>query len=105
MRIGPLNKRVTIQTATESRDSHGDVAQTWATHATVWAAIEPLSGSERIVAQQAEAFTTHRVRIRYLSTVTSDMRVLYGTRYFNIESVLNIDERGEEMHLLCQEAA
>ena len=46
MEAGQLRHRVTIQQATETTDGFGGVTQAWATFATVWAAVEPLTGRE-----------------------------------------------------------
>ena len=31
------------------------------------------------------------------------MRILYGTRVFEILSMINVEERGREMRVLCRE--
>jgi len=36
---------------------------------------------------------THKIRIRYRSGMTSKNRIKFGSRYFNITSILNPDER------------
>jgi SPP1 family predicted phage head-tail adaptor len=46
---------------------------------------------------------SHRIRIRYRSGVTPVCRILFKTRYFNIVSVINIDEKKEFLELICKE--
>ena len=41
--------------------------------------------------------------LRYLSTVTAGHRLKFGTRYLNVESVINTDERNRELQLQCKE--
>ncbi len=103
MGAGAYRHRITLQQATETRDSLGGTVQAWATFATVWAAIEPLSGRELLQAQQVQAEVTHRVRLRYMNGVTAELRVLFGTRYFNILSAVNVQERNREIVLTCKE--
>jgi len=103
MRAGWLRHRVTIQKKTTSQDSYGAEQETWTNVATVWAGIEPLRGREYIDAQNATAEVTHRVRIRYQSGITPRMRVSFGSRTFEIVSVINVLERNRELELMCRE--
>lgn len=103
MNIGKLRHRITIQQQLQTRDEHGGVVTAWQAFATRWAALEPLSGRELFEAQQLANKVGLRVRLRYLSEVTPAMRVLYGTRVFNIQAVINVEERNEELQLLCEE--
>ncbi len=107
MRIGPLNKRVAIRSASTTRDDYGQPIPSWSTDATVWASVEPLSGRERVSAQQQHAETTHRIRMRYQpgTTVTTVKRLLFGTRVFEIISVINKKEKNLMLELLCKEVA
>lgn len=103
---GELRHRVTIESRSLADTVGGGQTETWATHAIVWAKVEPLSGRELIEANQGEARVSHRVTIRALATVTPQMRVLRGSRLLNIEAVLRVDnEIGELMELMCSEAA
>ena len=45
--------------------------------ATLQASVAPLQGAERFAAQQVQADVSHRVRIRYTSGITSQMRVFH----------------------------
>ena len=71
--------------------------------ATVWAAIEPLKGSERLRAEQLENPVTHRVSIRHRAGVTPKMRIKFGTRILNIRAVIDPEERNRSLELLCEE--
>ena len=103
MRAGTLRHKVIIQVGTEAQDGFGGVTLTWATFATVWAAIEPISGKEFFDSQQVNAEVTTRIRIRYLASVTPKMRVLHGARIYRIESTVDLNERTRELHLMCVE--
>jgi len=103
MKAGQLRHRVTIQSRTTARDAHDDPIATWSTVVKVWASIEPLNARELILAQQVESNVTHKVTIRYRSGVTSAMRVVFGSRTFEIDSVINTDERNITMVLMCEE--
>lgn len=103
MKAGSLRHKVTIQRVSQTLDSSRQTVDLWTTLADVWAAVEPLTGRELVNAQQIQPDVTHRVRIRHRDDVTAKMRVLEGTRQLNIESVLNIEERDRELHLMCRE--
>lgn len=104
MRAGQLRHRVTIQQlGPVTRDAMGGEIATWNTYAELYAAVEPLEGRELFSAQQVAAEISHRVRIRYHAGVVPKMRVLFGSRVFDIQSAMSIEERGRETHLYCRE--
>ncbi len=104
MNIGAMRHRVTIQQVSESRDAHGGVVESWSTFAVVWANIAPISGREYLAVKQTQAEVTHRIRMRYLYGITPKMRILYGDRIFDINSISNLQERGHEMEIMATEA-
>ena len=104
MRAGDLRHRVTIQQPVETQNAYGEPVVAWQDVATVWAAVEPLRGREFFDAQQVQARVDHRIRIRYRADVTPKMRVLLGSRAFNIQAVIEPESRRRELHLMCKEA-
>lgn len=103
MDIGTLRERVSLQSATDTVDAAGQPARAWATYSTVWARVEPLSAMETQRADQQIGSITHRVTVRYLSTITNLHRVLYGSRALNIRGVTDTNERHYQMILDCEE--
>lgn len=103
MRAGLLRHKFTVRTMTEEQDAAGELVQTWADGNTIWGSITPLSGGESLSNEQITAEVTHKVWVRYDSTVTPGTRLLFGSRVFEINSVLNKDERNVAMELLCKE--
>lgn len=116
MRIGPLRHRIVLQVRTEDttvQDSSGATTPTFTDLATVFAAIVPLSGRELVAAQALVADVSFRITIRCRPgtlgaevngvRVIPSMRVLYGQRRFEIDAVLDQDERSHELQLLCHE--
>lgn len=107
MIAGKLRHRVYIQRATEAANTYGEMVKTWASIYRVWASVEPLTGRELERAQQVSAEATTRVKIRYTDDVTVGDRILFGTydqRVFEINAIVNPDERNVELHLFCSEA-
>lgn len=103
MRSGKLRHTVTLQSLVETQDSYGSAVQSWADYATVRASVEPLQGREYFASQQVRAEATTRFRIRYLSGVLPTMRVVFDGRAYNIESIINLNERNRELHLMAVE--
>ena len=105
MRAGLLRHRIEIQSPIPGQDSYGGYDETtWTYVATVWAAIEPLKGKEYWDAQQVNAESDIRVRIRYRPGISPENRILAGSRVLNIQSVIQPLEGGREIQLLCREA-
>lgn len=104
MNIGALRHRLTFKSTNTTADSFGEVSESpTTTVATVWGSINPLSGRELLQAQQVQAEVTHRVRIRYRSGLDPSMQIVFGTRTFDIVSIINLEERDREIEILCKE--
>lgn len=92
---GKMDKRVSIQKSVNTRDAQGGFVPAFVTENTVWAFVNPLSAGERIDADQVKNVRTHRVTMNFYSPgITGKDRLLFGTRIFNIVSVVNPGERG-----------
>jgi len=103
MQAGKLRHRIELQSNTPTQDSYGEPIASWATDDTVWASIEPLSGRELLRAQEVQAEVTTRIRIRYSAYAIPQARVKWGTRYFEIVSIINDRSIDREQELLCVE--
>jgi len=103
MQAGKLRHRVTIEQPTETQDAYGSVVQSWATLATVWAAIEPVTGRERFATTGDVRYAENEVhiRIRYRDDITPKMRVVHGSDVYNIRAVMDRWGRGQELLLRC----
>lgn len=100
---GPLRHQVTIQTRSISQDALGQAIATWSDGTTIWARVEPLSGSETAGQVQTQATMTHKVTIRYRSGMGVLDRLKFGTRILEINAVRNPEERNIWLELDCQE--
>ena len=103
MRAGKLRHRITIQQASETRDSHGGVTRTWITQANRWGQVMPLRGQEMLMAQQMDSRITHRIKLRYYFKADATFRILHKGRVLNIVSVLNPSERNIMNEVLARE--
>lgn len=89
MRIGKLNRRITIQEYAQGEDQWGEPIEQWSEFCKVWAEIESATGNEYWSAEKYNSEVTHVVTIRYLPEFGYGMRILYndrtGQRIFNVE--------------------
>ena len=105
MQAGRLREQVAIQQESVTRDEYGAEVIAWVGVATVWASILPKASGERFLsgAAQLQAEITHTVRIRYRSGITAKMRLLWGSRYLEVETITDPDGRKRELVLMCRE--
>ena len=67
------------------------------------AAIYPIRGNELVESMKLELVTTHKIRIRYMSGIKSDMVIYFGSRTFDIVQIINPAERNIYLELLAKE--
>ena len=103
MKAGTLRHYIEIQARAVTLSAAGEPTGTWSTSKYAWASITPIRGLEYFSARQEQAAVTHRVRIRYVSGITAEMRVKFGSRYFDIISVLNMGERNIYIDIMAIE--
>ena len=100
--MGEMRQRIALQAKTITK-SEGIPLENWTTVATVWAAVSDISGKEYFQAGALQSEVTTRIKIRYRTGITTSMRVLYGSRVFQILSVIDKDERHRVIELMCKE--
>lgn len=99
-----LRQRVEIQNRDKTQDETGQPSTKWDTIATVFAAIETISGDEMDFVQSLQLKTTHKVTIRYTHGITGkDQRIVYQGRIFSIVSVRDWEERHRTLSIYCEE--
>ena len=106
LRAGTLRHRLIFQSKSSTGDGMGGVTYSWTDDRTMYGAIWPLRGSERLTAQQLESSITCQVRIRYASDISPANRIQVGdsTQYLDIVSVVNPEYRNRELILYCKES-
>ena len=80
-----LDRRITIQSATETQDAHGQPVETWSDFlAELPAEYLPVSGAEQFQAQQVLARAVAKFRIRWRDDLTRKMRLTFESQTFGI---------------------
>jgi SPP1 family predicted phage head-tail adaptor len=105
MNCGRLRHKIDIQIESTAQNSYGEQTQSWSNYlSSIWASIDPIAGKEYFASDKLNADVSHKIRIRFRTGILPKMRVKYNSRYFDIISVINFEERGKELLLMCKEA-
>jgi len=103
MRSGNLKKKITFQDYTETSNDFGEIAKGYTAFKTVFASVTPLAGKEYFSSKQVNAEVSHKIECRYFNGVVPSMQIVYGTRVFQIESVINIREANKTLQIMATE--
>jgi SPP1 family predicted phage head-tail adaptor len=91
---GELNIQISIQAEYGGSDSYGAPMGPWADVVTdIYAAMIQEGGREFYQAQKTNAEVTAVFKIWFINGINSRMRIKYSSRYFNILSVDNPEQR------------
>jgi SPP1 family predicted phage head-tail adaptor len=101
--IGNQRHSLVIEAPDETPDGIGGVVRTWSTLATVWAAIEPLSVDDVMLADKRVGLVTHRIHLRHRAELNIGHRFRLGPRLFLIRALRDPDQRGAFLECLCAE--
>ena len=102
MEPGLLREIIELQRPSETRNSLGEVTQTWITYATRYASVNTLRSKEAMNAQQQGLAITHKVRLRYVADLKASHRIRWRQRILQIVSMLE-HEQFTVHELLCEE--
>lgn len=105
MKACQLRNQIVIQTNTLTVDGIGGNTETWATFATVWARIEPLSANQVFFSESLQHRVTHKITIRDLASLSSKMRISFDSRIFYIKSFRDLLEKNRFTEIMAEEGA
>jgi SPP1 family predicted phage head-tail adaptor len=103
MNPGLFRHRITLLKMVVTEDEIGQQIEEWQPFRTCWAAIKTVSGREYFAAASVQAERTYRFIIRYTPGINETMRIDYQGRKFDIQSVLNDDERRKTLTIIATE--
>lgn len=102
MSAGAMRHRITLQRNTPTVADFEQI-DSWSDLATVWAEKREPKGKETVEAMQVMSSMTVHFRIRYYDGLTTQDRVSWDGRAFDIRAVTNPDGRKRFHHLVCTE--
>lgn len=98
MEAGKLDRRISIERATETTDAVGGVVLNWSSIATVWAGMRPKFGDEKFAVSETAAVADTIFTIRDWPIVLPTDRVIYKDRVYSIRRVDEIGRNeGQEI--------
>ena len=107
MRAGNLDRTIVIESyVSQGQDETGQEIDGWTTLATMRAQIVQASTDEYFAAGGITSDLNTIFRTRYVAGVTSQSRILFESRYYNIGEIKEIGRRrGLELRAAAGEAA
>lgn len=102
MRIGTLNRWVTLQRRVETPTGTGGTQVTWVDIASVWASIKHPSGMETVRSDFPVSVVKTSIRIRFRDDLDATCRVVHGATVYDIKAVLMDDVGREYVDLSCE---
>lgn len=105
MRAGAINRRITFQRRDATLDGFGtEDANTWSDVFPCWARFATQQGREFERALQIHEDLDALIICRYcseLAVITEKDRIAYKGNYFDIRSIVNVNERNRELQFAC----
>lgn len=98
-----LRHVVTLQQRTHVLNAANEPVPSWTDAATLRASVEPTGGAEAWRGMRVETSTTHVVTLRFWADVTEEKRFRWGARTLQIDSVQDVDGRGQWLVCQCRE--
>ena len=98
---GQLDRRITIQTFSETTDSFGQEVKSFSTLASVWANVVEKVGREGEDGEMIAATKKVEFVIRYRSDVNEEMRISYNSNTYKIQAIQSADARKAFLKIVC----
>jgi len=99
-----FNRQVDFEQISYTPNDSGGQDVSWSVFlANAWVSITPKFIREINFAQRIEPRVQHEIRMRYYPGLTAEMRVKYGSRYFQIKAIINEMEKNEYLKILAEE--
>lgn len=100
---GELRHVVTVEQRSTARNADGSLVNSWSTVATIRCKIWAKSGKENEQSKKETGTMPVRFFARYVSGITTGQRLVFGSRYFDIITVVNVGELNRELDITADE--
>lgn len=94
---------VTVQSRTTAPNANNEPVATWGDVMPIRAVVKPTGGSELWRGMKVESETTHVVTVRYWAALEPSMRLIFGGKTLQIDSVHDLEGMRRFMVLQCRE--
>jgi SPP1 family predicted phage head-tail adaptor len=102
MNPGKMDRRLTVQVRTMTKDAAGGRSESWSDSFKCWGQVVAIASDEDITADADRETITRQFRIRYKSGIAPGThRILYQLKFYNIEGIEE-EGRRDSMLLSCR---
>lgn len=101
--IGELRHVMRLEAPGDSPDGAGGMVAQWQLVEHVHAALRPIGGTERQLADGVEPRGNAEIWLRHRESVGAHMRFVLDARVFEIKAVIDPDERRQWLRCLVEE--
>jgi SPP1 family predicted phage head-tail adaptor len=98
---GKLKDRITLQRRVSASNALGEESGTWSSLDELFAFVEPLRGREYFAAAAMQDTTDTRFVIRFRDDVTTQMRVMWRGKPYDITSAIDVEAKRKYLELLA----
>lgn len=98
---GQLDRRITIQTFSETTDTFGQEVKSFSTLAQVWANVVEKVGSEGEDGDMIASTKKVEFIIRYRTDFDEEMRISYNNNIYKIQAIQSADARKAFLKIVC----
>ena len=98
---GQLDRRITIQTFSETTDNFGQEVKSFSTLDSVWANVVERVGREGEDGEMIAATKKVEFIIRYRTDVDEEMRIIYNSNTYKIQAIQSADARKAFLKIVC----
>jgi len=102
-KISELRQRIKFQALSRTPDGQGGWLESWSDFTEVWAKVTPTSARERQFSQQIQPTTTHKIVIRWMEGLTTEMRILFEGRILQIHGISRENEERWFLNIEAEE--
>lgn len=99
---GRLRSRIDILKKWTKTTELGSDKEVYKVLKTVYAEVRPLRGKEYLESVQLENSISYKITIRY-TNIDATHYIRYNNRFFDIESVIDVENRHRDIELMCKE--
>lgn len=100
---GKMRHRAELQKMSEVADGNGGWKVKWVKERDIWCWIRPLSGIQKLESMRRDSQVSHEIYTRFHADVTTDRRIAYRGKVYNLEAVWSPDEREEYLQIVATE--
>lgn len=94
MNIGRLDRKIVIESYTETKNEYGESVGDYSTYHTCFAHVQKAGGNEREEGQKKTATNKVKFKIRFFDGIDETMRVVYNGKYYDIREIQELGREG-----------